>query len=194
MRFDSGRTAPAPSRHRGKIANRTANPRGGNNPVMQASRNTIVYANSGVLRVMASDGSGDRKLFNRDPAGCDNVAHASWSLTDSNVILLTCQLSKGKFGLLVVGLDGRLIRRLDAGKKVIGDAGISPDGQTVLYWASDSAGQDGGALYTLPIIGTGEPKPLTNSAAGVDADPAWSPDRTQIAFRAGSQVATRTSS
>ena len=42
---------------------------------------------------------------------------------------------------------------------------------------------DGGALYTLPIIGTGEPKQLTNSADGVDADPAWSPDGTQIAFR-----------
>ena len=159
-------------------------PDGGNsNPIMLASRNTIIYANGGVLRVMAADGSGDRKLFNRDPAGCDKVAHASWSLTDPNVILLTCKLSTGKFGLLVVGLDGRLIRRLDAGKKVIGDAGISPDGQTVLYWASDNSNQEGGAIYTLPVIGTGEPKPLTNSAAGVDADPAWSPDGTQIAFR-----------
>ena len=42
---------------------------------------------------------------------------------------------------------------------------------------------DGGALYTLPIIGTGAPKQLTKSADGVDADPAWSPDGTQIAFR-----------
>ena len=186
MRFDSGPDRPLYLVDtEGKIKQvELPTPDGGNsNPIMQASRNTIIYANSGVLRVMASDGSGDRKLFNRDPAGCDNVAHASWSLTDPNVILLNCQFSKGKFGLLVVGLDGRLIRRLDAGKKVVGDAGISPDGQTVLYWASDNPGQDGGALYTLPIIGTGEPKPLTNSAAGVDADPAWSPDGTQIAFR-----------
>jgi hypothetical protein len=35
------------------------------------------------------------------------VAHASWSLKDPKVILLDCQLSKGKFGLLVVGMDGR---------------------------------------------------------------------------------------
>jgi len=186
MRFDSGPDRPLYLVDtEGKIKQvELPSPDGGNsNPIMQASRSTIIYANSGVLRVMASDGSGDRKLFNRAPAGCDTVAHASWSLTDSNVILLNCQFSKGKFGLLVVGLDGRLIRRLDAGKKVVGDAGISPDGQTVLYWATDSSGQDGGALYTLPIIGTGEPKPLTNSAAGVDADPAWSPDGTQIAFR-----------
>ena len=38
-------------------------------------------------------------------------------------------------------------------------------------------------LYTLPLIGTGDPKRLTDSADGIDADPAWSPDATQIAFR-----------
>ena len=43
---------------------------GNSNPIMQASRNTIIYLNAGMLRVMAADGSGDRKLFNRDPAGC----------------------------------------------------------------------------------------------------------------------------
>ncbi|HLM22924.1 MAG TPA: hypothetical protein VK390_15550, partial [Propionibacteriaceae bacterium] len=42
---------------------------------------------------------------------------------------------------------------------------------------------DGGALYTLPVIGTGAPKQLTDSADGVDADPAYSPDGSQIAFR-----------
>ena len=62
---------------------------------------------------------------------------------------------------------------------MIGDAGISPDG-TVLYWAKDNADQDSGVIYTLPIIGTGEPKRLT---AGVDADAAWSPDGTRIACR-----------
>jgi dipeptidyl aminopeptidase/acylaminoacyl peptidase len=159
-------------------------PEGGNsNPIMQASRNTIIYANAGKLRVMAADGSGDRQLFNRDPADCDSVAHASWSLTDPNIILITCRLSRNKYGLLVVGMDGRLIRRLDVDKNKIGDAGISPDGQTVLYWASGDPNLDGGAIYTLPVIGSGSPKQLTDSADGVDADPAWSPDGNQIAFR-----------
>jgi hypothetical protein len=186
MRFDSGPDRPLYLVDTGgkikQVELRT--PEGGNsNPIMQASRNTIIYANAGKLRVMAADGSGDRKLFNRDPAGCDNVAHASWSLADPNVILIICQLSKDNIGLLVVGMDGRLIRRLDAEKTKIGDAGISPDGQTVLYWASDNPNLEGGAIYTLPMIGTGNPKRLTDSADGVDADPAWSPDGNQIAFR-----------
>ena len=87
------------------------------NPMMQNSRNTIIYLNSGVLRVMGTDGSGDRKLFTRDPAGCDEVIHASWSLTDPNIMLISCQVSKNRDAFLVVGMDGRLIRRLDAGKR-----------------------------------------------------------------------------
>ena len=79
MRFDSGPDRPLYLVDSdGKIKQvELPTPEGGNsNPIMQSSRNTIIYANSGVLRVMAADGSGDRKLFNRDPAGCDNVAFA----------------------------------------------------------------------------------------------------------------------
>jgi molecular chaperone DnaK len=159
-------------------------PGGGNsNPMMEASRNTIIYANAGKLRVMATDGSGDRKLFNRDPAGCARVEHTSWSLADPNLLLISCRISKTKVSLLVVGMDGKLIRRLDAGAQTIGDATLSPDGQTVLYWASTNPKADGGAFYTLPIIGTGAPKQLSKTVDGVDADPAWSPNGSQIAFR-----------
>ncbi len=153
------------------------------NPMMQASRDTIIYLNDGVLRVMAADGQGDRELFERDPAGCDKVLHASWNLADPDLMVISCEVSETEDSLLVIDLSGKLVRRLDVGLDVIGDFGLTADGQTLVYWASDNPELDGGAIFTLPTVGTGAPKKLTESADGVDSDPAWSPDATQIAFR-----------
>ena len=83
--------------------------------------------------------------------------------------------------MMVMGLDGKLIRRLDAGKDYIGDLALSPDGQTIAFWATNQAKASGGSLYTLPVIGTGDPKRLANGADGLNSHPAWSPDGSQIA-------------
>lgn len=153
------------------------------NPMLQKDRTSIIFLESGVLHVMGSDGNGERDLADREPAGCDHVSGASWSQADPTVMVISCRLSKNNFRLLVVGTDGQLIRRLDAGSKRFDDVTLSPDGQTVLYWASDSTVGDGGSLFTLPLVGTGEPKQITSGEEGLDGDPSWSPDGSQIAFR-----------
>jgi Tol biopolymer transport system component len=153
------------------------------NPMLQKDRTSIIFLEGGVLHVMASDGNDERDLADREPAGCENVAGASWSQGDASTMVIACRLSKNNFQMLVVDTNGRLIRRLDAGEKRFDDVTISPDGQTVLYWASDSTVGDGGSLFTLPLVGTGAPKQITSDASGLDGDPCWSPDGSQIAFR-----------
>jgi hypothetical protein len=153
------------------------------NPLLQRDRTSIVFLEDRKLHVMGSDGNGERDLADREPAGCDDVAGASWSQADPSTMVITCRLGKNSFRMLVVNADGRLIRRLDAGTKRFDDVTISPDGQTVLYWASESSTGDGGSLYTLPLVGTGSPKKITSGAKGLDGDPSWSPDGSQIAFR-----------
>jgi hypothetical protein len=83
------------------------------NPLMQPSRNTILYLNDGALRVMAADGSGDHKLFDRDPGGCKRVHHAAWSQSDPKVILIACLVSetirRRIWGIMSANLHVRVI-------------------------------------------------------------------------------------
>jgi Tol biopolymer transport system component len=53
----------------------------------------------------------------------------------------------------------------------------------VAFWGSAGSLFDGGSIYRMPVDGSAAPTPVTTQAVGSDADPAWSPDGSQIAFR-----------
>jgi serine/threonine-protein kinase len=155
-------------------------------PLLSPDRRTIAYlqltaGGSGVLRVVASDGTGDRPMFGTPPAGCDSVLRPAWNPVDPDQLAVVCIDQAGTFRLRILRTDGTVVRDLDAGHTRFDDVSYSPDGSTLVYWASDGSG--GAGLFTLAADVGGQPVQLTAGGATDDADAVWSPDGAQIAFR-----------
>ena len=113
-------------------------------PLLSPDRRTIAYVQlagdgTGVLRVVATDGTGDRPMFETTPAGCDSVLRPAWNPADPNQLAVVCIDGAGTFRLRILGIDGVVVRDLDVGFDRFDDVSFSPDGSTLVYWASDGS-------------------------------------------------------
>ena len=155
--------------------------------VISRNRRTIIYTRftggQYTLRVMAANGERDRPLFDRPLKGCFRPSRPAAALNGQLVVTCNTRAAPKMVRLLVVTLDGQIVRQLDQGR--IGDPTVTPDGESVLYWRNRNGRLEGGALYRIPIDGSRSRIPLTHGGDGEDADPVVSRDGRQLAFSRG---------
>ncbi len=147
-------------------------------------RRTITYIDAGLaVRAMPAAGGNGRLLFD-SPAGCGRISHKAWSPTDQSVFVLECQPSDGPRELVVVDIDGTVVRKLDTSDLQPSDPAISPDGKTIAFCGTLSdTSEEGGAIYVMPLDGSSDPRAVTESPEEADSDAQWSPDGESLAFR-----------
>ena len=161
------------------------------------NRDTFAYAQLGLdkprrIHVAAPDGTGARQLFEKTPSECLNsMERPAWPKGATQRVVLVCrEPNQGGVHLLLVGFDGGLRDEYTVDGANFGDPAISPDGQTVMYWANRKANEDGGFLWQVPLD-NGTARQITfdetpgdgDDDPNQDSDAVFSPDGSRIAFR-----------
>ncbi len=151
-------------------------------PVISPDRSTILYQRKATadspyeLRLMASDGSGDRPL---PIENCPNPSRPAWNPGDPTQLAVPCRSEDG-VELRIVRLDGTTVQVLTTGVPYVDDPTFSRDGTRIAFWGTEERTDDG-YLYVVPADDSGSAQRLTEDAG--NADPVFSPDDSEIAFR-----------
>jgi Tol biopolymer transport system component len=158
-------------------------------PVWSPDRRTIAYSREGVgvweLRAVSAEGGADIRITDRLAPD----ARATWSPDGTKLAFVTESAASGQSDLVMFDLNTRKETPLTSDTLVEGDPAWSPDGTQIAFWRQQGTNQDlwivnvdeaaaaAAAGPAVKLSGT----QLTNDPAN-DADPAWSPDGTEIAF------------
>jgi Tol biopolymer transport system component len=140
--------------------------------------------------LMAADGSGRRRLTEREPPGNDAAGSSSpaWSPDGSQIAFAAQTGTRAEdqrlSELFVMNADGSNRRRLTTNDDYDGEPTWSPDGTRIAFTRTSAVGTEAarGGIFVIDAAGGGETQLTRAAAPSFDAAPAWSPEGAQIAF------------
>ena len=154
-------------------------------PVLSVQRGTAIYIQgttpaTSSIHVVKTDGSGDDRVLFKNPEPCAVINDIAWNSADQNELALTCTSTAKAVSLLLVDLEGNVIRTITPRLQVWDDITFSADGKLLAFWGQEDGTAATHRLYTLTTDGI-TLTPITEPGSG-DSDPDFSPTGDEIAF------------